>query len=84
MDPITILGLIAGALTTLSGLPQIIKIWLTKKTEDLSLSMYIILSIGVFLWLIYGVMVKDIPIIAANIIGIILIVSILVLKLKYK
>jgi len=84
MDPITILGLVAGLLSTLAGLPQIIKIWRTKKTHDISLGMYIILSAGVFLWLIYGIIIKDIPIVVANFVGLVLVLSILVLKLKYK
>ena len=84
MDPITILGLVAGLLSTLAGLPQIIKIWRTKKTHDISLGMYIILSAGIFLWIAYGIIIKDIPIVLANSVGLVLVLSILVLKLKYK
>lgn len=84
MDPITILGLVAGLLSTLAGLPQLIKIWRTKKTHDISLGMYIILSAGVFLWLIYGIIIKDIPIVVANFVGLVLVLSLLALKLKYK
>lgn len=84
MDPITILGLVAGLLSTLAGLPQIIKIWRTKKTHDISLGMYIILSAGVFLWLIYGIITKDMPIVVANFVGLVLVLSLLALKLKYK
>jgi len=84
MDPITILGLVAGLLSTLAGLPQIIKIWRTKKTHDISLGMYIILSAGIFLWIVYGIIIKDIPIVVANFVGLVLVLSILVLKLKYK
>jgi len=83
MEPITILGLAAGALTTFSFLPQVIKTWKLKETKDISLGMYMLLSIGVFLWLAYGLFKKDLPIILANGIGLILVFVILFFKLKY-
>jgi len=83
MEPITILGLIAGALTTFSFLPQVIKTWKLKETKDISLGMYALISIGVFLWLAYGLFKKDLPIILANGIGLILVLIILFFKLKY-
>ncbi|GBE19556.1 PQ loop repeat protein [archaeon BMS3Abin17] len=81
---ITLLGLTAALLTTISSFPQAIKIIKTKKTEDISLLMYIILTIGVFLWLVYGIIIKDIPIISANVITFGIVVSILSLKIRYK
>ena len=84
MNPITILGLIAAAFTTLSFLPQAIKAIKTKNTKDLSLVMYSIFTIGVLLWLIYGVLVKDLPIIVSNAITFVLAVVILIMKIKYK
>ncbi|HDK42198.1 MAG TPA: hypothetical protein ENG87_02360 [Candidatus Pacearchaeota archaeon] len=84
MNWITLLGLTAALLTTISSFPQAIKIIKTKKTEDISLLMYIILTIGVFLWLVYGIIIKDIPIISANVITFGIVVSILSLKIRYK
>ena len=81
---ITVMGLVAAILTTISSLPQAIKIIKTKKTRDISLLMYIILTIGVFLWLVYGIMDYDLLIIFANSITLIIVVSILSLKIKYK
>ncbi|MBH8565391.1 SemiSWEET transporter [Nostoc sp. CENA67] len=83
-DFTTTLGLMAGVLTTIAYLPQLIKTWKSKSAEDLSWSMLIILCIGIILWLIYGVSVHDLPILAANIVTLILASVILVLKIRYK
>lgn len=61
-----ILGLVAGICTTVSVLPQIRKAWKTKKVEDVSPGMFGILMLGVLLWVIYGIMKNDLPIIATN------------------
>ncbi|MCM3116003.1 SemiSWEET transporter [Neobacillus sp. MER 74] len=80
---IPIFGYAAAILTTLSFLPQAIKTIKEKNTEGISLVMYSLFTSGVFLWLVYGLFVKDIPIIVANSITLILAVTILVLKIKY-
>ncbi|MFM9156381.1 MAG: SemiSWEET family sugar transporter, partial [Dolichospermum sp.] len=54
MDFITILGLVAGVLTTVAFLPQMFQIWLTKSAKDVSFVMLIIFMSGLCLWLIYG------------------------------
>ena len=84
MGTYTIIGLMAAACTTISFLPQAIKIIRTKHTKDLSLGMYTIFTTGILLWLIYGILVRDLPIIAANVITLILTFTILVLKIRYK
>lgn len=84
MELTTYLGLAAACCTTLSFLPQAIKIIKTKHTKDLSLEMYSLFTLGVFLWLIYGIIVVDIPLIVANIITFALASTILILKIKYK
>jgi len=83
MNWITIIGLTAGTCTTLSFLPQVIKSWRTRKTKDISFIMYSILGIGVILWLIYGLLIKDIPIIVANAVAVVLVSSVLFLKIRY-
>ncbi len=75
MDSLTALGLIAGACTTFSFVPQLLKIWKSKSTHDISLAMYAVISTGVLLWLVYGLLVRDVPIIT---------VGILAFKLKYR
>jgi len=84
MSSITIFGMIAGTLTTLAFLPQVIKTWKLKETKDISLWTYLILSIGLFFWMTYGIMLKDFPLIAANSISFFLSCIILFFKIKYK
>ncbi len=78
------LGLTAATCTTISFLPQAVKIIRTKHTKDLSLWMYLILSIGSFLWFVYGILKHDIPLIIANGITLVFTATILILKIKYK
>ena len=80
---ISIIGLLAGTLTTLSFLPQVVKAARTKQTKDLSLSMYIVLATGIFLWTIYGILIEALPVILANGISFILAAIVLILKIKY-
>ncbi len=82
MSLIIYLGLLAGTLTTISFLPQVIKTFKTRKTDDISILMYIILCSGTFLWLAYGFFIKDIPLLVANSITFIFAFSILILKIK--
>ncbi|MGA7935010.1 MAG: SemiSWEET transporter [Kovacikia sp.] len=84
IDVITTLGLIAGALTTIAYFPQMIKTWRSKSAEDLSWTMLITLCVGIILWLVYGFIVQDIPLIAANIVTFAFASVILVLKIRYK
>jgi MtN3 and saliva related transmembrane protein len=81
---ITTLGLTAGVLTTIAYLPQLIKTWKTKSADDLSWSMLIVLCIGIILWLIYGVIEQDIPLIFANVVTFIFALIILILKIRYQ
>ena len=79
-----ILGLAAGTLTTISFIPQVIKLYKTKDAKDLSTATFCIFSCGVFLWLIYGIIIHEWPIIIANSITLILTFIIIVMKLKYR
>ena len=83
-DPITLLGLVAGMLTTAAFLPQVVKSWKSKSTKDVSLGMFLVLCIGIVLWLIYGFLTDDIPLIAANGVTLFLAGTILVFKIRYK
>ncbi|OBQ34566.1 MAG: hypothetical protein AN487_17805 [Anabaena sp. CRKS33] len=84
MDFITILGLVAGVLTTIAFLPQMFQIWLTKSAKDVSLVMLIIFMSGLFLWLIYGIIIGALPIIMANGVTLFFNLIILWLKIKYR
>ena len=78
------IGFIAAFLTTFAFFPQAIKVWKTKSTKDISLLMFALFTLGVFLWLIYGIILSDVPIILANSITLILALFILINKMKYK
>lgn len=83
MDKVTLIGTVAGFCTTVSFLPQVIKICRTKSVRDLSLVMFVIFALGVTCWLIYGVLTRSIPIIIANSITLLLALYILLMKVKY-
>lgn len=83
VDGTTLIGLIAAICTTSSFVPQVIKILRSKRTQDVSLVMYAILTTGLFLWLVYGFILHDIPLILANLISVTLSMSVLILKLKH-
>ncbi len=79
-----ILGLIAGVFTSISQLPQLIKTIKEKEAKNLSLGMMITLIAGVSLWIYYGFMKNDFPIIATNIFSDIVNVTLLFVSIKYK
>ena len=84
MESANTLGLIAGALTTVAFIPQVVKIWKSKHTLDISLGMFAIFSVGVLLWLLYGIQLRALPIILYNGVTLVLSLTILVFKLRYK
>jgi len=76
-------GLLAGTLTTLAFLPQVIRAWRSRSTRDLSTGMLIIFLIGIVLWTFYGMEIGSFPMIASNATTIGLVGILLTLKLKY-
>lgn len=83
MDSIILVGYIAGALTTISFVPQVVRAWKMKETRDLSLAMLILFAAGILLWTIYGIWTSSLPIIAANVITFLLVLLLLCMKIKY-
>lgn len=79
-----ILGLVAASLTTIAYIPQVLKTWKSKSSKDLSLKMLLTFCAGVSLWLIYGVLEKDTPIILANSVTLLLAFALLFFKFKFK
>ena len=63
-----VIGIIAGALSCTTFLPQVIKTWKSKSTKDVSLNMFIIASVSTTLWLVYGILINSISIIGTNIV----------------
>jgi MtN3 and saliva related transmembrane protein len=80
MPETELLGLIAGTLTTLAFLPQVIKTFKSRSAKDISLGMFLLFSAGVALWLVYGIRLGAVPIIAANAVTLILSLAILAMK----
>ena len=83
MNPVTLIGLAAAFCTTIAYLPQAIRTWRTRSTKDLSLPMLVVLSTGLLLWLIYGAIIRDVPLIAANSVTFVLTGTILYFKLRH-
>jgi MtN3 and saliva related transmembrane protein len=83
MALIDTIGFVAGTLTTISFVPQVLKTWREKSAKDISLSMFLIFSLGIFLWLLYGVGKGELPIVLPNLITLILASTILGFKFKY-
>ncbi|MCE3007481.1 MAG: SemiSWEET transporter [Bacteroidetes bacterium] len=77
------IGYLAALLTTLAFVPQVLKTWRTRAVRDLSLSMTLLFALGVALWLVYGLLRQDVPIIGANIITLVLVLALLAMKLRW-
>ena len=77
-----VVGIIAGALSCTTFLPQVIKTWKSKSTKDVSLTMFLIASVGTALWLVYGILIHSFSIIATNIV--VLFFSLTMLGLIYR
>ncbi|MBB6002853.1 SemiSWEET transporter [Arcicella rosea] len=75
-------GYFAGILTTIAFVPQVIQIYKTKSAKDISLAMFLLFTLGVTFWLVYGISTKAVPVIAAN--ATTLMLSLLILFFKYK
>lgn len=84
MNTIQLLGLAAGSLTTAAFFPQVLKTWKSRSAKDLSLGMFSLFCLGVLLWLVYGVMVRDVPVIAANLLTLMLASTLLFFKLRFR
>jgi MtN3 and saliva related transmembrane protein len=78
------IGSAAATLTSIAFIPQVLKIWRTKHTADISLGMYILFTIGVALWLAYGVLLESWPIIIANSVTLIFAGAVLAMKIKFR
>jgi len=78
------IGFFAAFCTTIAFVPQVIKVYKSKSTKDISLYMFLIFTIGVLSWLIYGIIIFNIPVILANAVTLVLSLIILIYKLRYK
>jgi MtN3 and saliva related transmembrane protein len=83
MDSATLIGYFAGFLTTFAFVPQVLKTWKSKSASDLSLGMFLVFSLGVLCWLIYGILLSEVPIVFWNTVTLILALALLIMKLKF-
>lgn len=84
METWTIFGLMAGMLTTVGYIPQIVKGYQTKRMNDISLTMPVLLSIGMALWFYYGMVLQDLPIMLWNFIAVCLNLVVILMILRYR
>jgi MtN3 and saliva related transmembrane protein len=78
-----IIGLAAAILTTVSFLPQVYRSLRSRDTRSISLGMYALFTLGIALWLAYGLLIHDVPVMLANSVTLILALIVLILKLRY-
>ena len=83
MYNVTTIGLAAAFCTTVAFLPQVIHTLRTRSTHDISLRMYSLYTFGIFLWLLYGIALRDVPLMASNAVTFVLAGTILALKLRH-
>ena len=78
-----LVGFLAGFCTTIAFIPQVIKVWKTKSTKDISLIMFVTFTFGVLCWTIYGLSISNLPMIIANAITLVLASLILIAKIRF-
>src|SRR3954466_13558162 len=83
-NAVNAIGLIAGTCTTLSFLPQLVTVVRRRSAEDISYSWLTMFAFGVLMWLIYGLFLHSLPVIAANLVTLLLVLAIIVLKAHYQ
>ena len=80
----TLIGFIAGTLTTLSFVPQVLKTFRSKRCDDLSWGMLLAFTSGVCLWFVYGIFLRSAPIMLANLVTLLLLVWLVMMKIRYR
>jgi MtN3 and saliva related transmembrane protein len=80
----TTLGLVAGTLTSIAAIPQLVKTLRTRHARDISVWQPLLLAIGIALWLVYGMLIHDLPLVLANIVPLICNIMLTILKLRYR
>jgi MtN3 and saliva related transmembrane protein len=80
----TTLGLVAGTLTSIAAIPQLVKTLRTRHARDISIWQPLLLAIGIALWLMYGMLIHDLPLVLANIVPLICNVMLTILKVRYR
>ena len=82
-EVVPLIGFVAATLTTIAFVPQLIRIWRTRSAKDISLGMYALFTLGIVLWLVYGILIESWPLIAANCVTLLLAGGVLVMKIRF-
>jgi MtN3 and saliva related transmembrane protein len=80
---INAVGMVAAFCTTVALVPQLVRIWRLRSAREISLNMFVLFSVGVTLWLFYGIEIRSLPVILANAVTLIFSLAILGLKLHF-
>jgi len=80
---VSAIGWLAAFCTTACFIPQLVRIWRLRSAREISLITYLVFSLGVFLWLLYGVFIHAVPIILANAVALVISLTILALKMRF-
>lgn len=83
MSLVSLTGLLAGILTSGAAIPQVLKTYRSKQARDISLWQLVLLTLGMLLWLIYGIALNDLPLITANTFSICCYCALVAMKLRY-
>jgi MtN3 and saliva related transmembrane protein len=78
-----VVGIVAGMLTTVSFVPQVWRIWRRKSADDVSMPMFLLFTVGVAAWLVYGLLIHSMPVVAANVVTLVLAGAVIGLKVRY-
>lgn len=77
------IGMVAAVCTTISFVPQLIRVWRLRSAREISLTMFMVFSLGTLLWLVYGALIHSVPVMVANAVTLALSLAILVLKVRF-
>ena len=83
MSPVALIGFLAGCVTVVSFVPQVVQAWRTRRTRDLSFGTFALLGTGAVLWLTYGALIGDWPVITTNLAVLAMVSAILVAKVRF-
>jgi MtN3 and saliva related transmembrane protein len=83
MELTDVLGYVAATLTTLAFIPQVWRTYRTKDVSGISLKMYTLFTLGVAVWLAYGIVLGQVPMMIANSLGLVMACAVLVMKVRY-
>lgn len=83
MELASLVGFAAGFLTTIAFVPQVLKIWRSKSAQDVSLVTFLAFTAGVALWLVFGILQEELPIVVWNAVTLVLAGAILAMKLRF-